>query len=248
MLPSVIVFDLDKTLALSKEPITGTMAHTLAHLLKRTRVAIISGGTLAQLVEQVANRLPPEANRANVFILSTSGAALAVWKDGSWQYVYEETLTGEEAARIRIAIEAGIEETGAIPPSTPSYGERIEMRGAQITLSALGQQAPIDEKEAWDPDRTKKTLLRDAIAKRLSDYDVKMGGSTSIDVTKHGVNKAYGVRKLSEYLAVPIPEMLYIGDALYPGGNDEVVKETGIITRDTTGPEETERIIETLLA
>jgi hypothetical protein len=42
--------------------------------------------------------------------------------------------------------------------------------------------------------------------------------------------------------------MLYIGDALFPGGNDEVVKETGIETRQTSGPEETARIIRELLA
>jgi hypothetical protein len=90
-------------------------------------------------------------------------------------------------------------------------------------------------------------VLRDAVAKRLPEYDVKSGGSTSIDVTRHGINKAYGIRKLSEHLAIPIEEMLYVGDALFPGGNDEVVKETGIPTRQVADPDETEEVIKELL-
>ncbi len=76
---------------------------------------------------------------------------------------------------------------------------------------------------------------------------MKRAGSTSIDVTRRGLTKAYGVRKLSEHLDIPISNMLYIGDALFPGGNDEVVKETSIETRATSSPEETARIIEEVL-
>jgi hypothetical protein len=81
----------------------------------------------------------------------------------------------------------------------------------------------------------------------LPEFDVKTGGSTSIDVTRPGINKAYGVRKISEHLGIPIGEMLYIGDALFPGGNDAVVKETGIPTQQTSGPDETAEMIRALL-
>jgi hydroxymethylpyrimidine pyrophosphatase-like HAD family hydrolase len=162
--------------------------------------------------------------------------------------VYEELLSIEEAALIKAAIKEAIEETGLIDLSIDSHGERIEHRGSSVALSALGQTAPLAEKLLWDPERTKRPILREAIARRLVNYDVRTGGSTSFDVTKPGLNKAYGVRKLSEYLSIPISDMLYIGDALFPGGNDEVVKETGIETRQTSGPDETARIIEGLLA
>ena len=41
--------------------------------------------------------------------------------------------------------------------------------------------------------------------------------------------------------------MLYVGDGLFEGGNDAVVKETGIPTHAVTGPAETANVIEALL-
>jgi HAD superfamily hydrolase (TIGR01484 family) len=247
-LPRLVAFDLDNTLARSKQPLEASMAEALTTLLARTKAAITSGGKLEQLDSQVAQRLPAAAQRANLYLLPTSGAALFEWDGGRWRRVYEETLSAAEQEHIRAQIEAGARATGVVDFSAPSYGERIELRGAQVTLSALGQQAPVEEKAVWDPTHEKRAALRAAIAPLLSEYDVKVGGATSIDVTKRGVNKAYGIRKLAEHLSIPIADMLYIGDELGPGGNDEVVKETGIATRAVSGPEETERLIRALAA
>lgn len=247
MMPALVFFDIDKTLSASKQPLSPEMANVLTELLSRTNVAIISGGSFGQFREQIINQLPEGARLAHLFILPTSGAALYAYMEGAWKPVYEEHLTDAQAQKVRAAIETAIHETGLIDLSAASYGDRIEFRGAQVTLSALGQQAPIAEKEAWDPDGFKKRTLRDAIAPMLPDFDVKMGGSTSIDVTLHGINKAYGVRKLSEYRSLLISDMLYIGDALYEGGNDEVVKQTGIRTQQVKDPEDTMHVIRELL-
>lgn len=246
MNPSVVIFDVDKTLALSKQAIQPSMAVALAGLLKKHRVGIISGDSLHIIEQNVISQLPPDTLAENLYILPTSGAALYVQKDGAQTALYAHTIPTEEKVHIEEAIRAACTETGLLDLSAPSYGERIEYRGAQITLSALGQEAPIEEKEAWDPDGTKKRVLRDAIAQKLPDYDVKTGGSTSVDVTQRGINKAYGVRQLSEYLSVPTTDILYVGDALYPHGNDEVVKETGVTTRQVSGPEETLEVIKML--
>lgn len=260
-LSRVIAFDLDNTLARSKQPIEADMAALLARLLARTDVAVTSGGMLSQLTSQVADQLPADANRANLYLLPTSGAALYEWRvaagsddaadsaaeGGAWQQVYEERLTDDEQAQVKAAIEESARQTGVVDFGTPAHGELIELRGAQVTLSALGQRAPVDEKVAWDPTHAKREALRAAIAPLLPEYDVKIGGSTSIDVTKRGVNKAYGIRKLSELLSIPIADMLYVGDELSPGGNDEVVKETGIPTHAVSGPDDTARLLESLL-
>jgi phosphomannomutase len=246
-MPKLVVFDLDKTLARSKEAIEPRMANLLVTLLERTKVAIISGGALSQFLIQVINQLPSSAHFESLSLLPTSGAALYEWSNGKWNRVYEEHITEDEEKQIESVIRSSSTETGLIDFATHSYGERIEYRGSQVTLSALGQEAPIHEKELWDPTGEKKKKLRDAIGARLSEFDVKVGGSTSIDITKQGVNKAYGVRKLSEHLTIPIAQMLYIGDALFPGGNDEVVKESGITTHTVKDPEETAAFIESLL-
>jgi len=245
-LSSIFVFDLDNTLALSKGPIDTEMALLICRLLEKTHIAIISGGKFEQIRDQVAAQLPPTAHLEHLVILPTSGAAMYTYEHENWKLRYEERLSEEDVARIEDALEQAVQETGVIDAHTPSYGERIEFRGAEVTFSELGQQAPIPEKLAWDPDMTKRRLLRDAAAKRLPGYDVKLGGSTSVDITKHGVNKAFGIRKLSEYLDIPIADMLYIGDQLSNGGNDEVVKETGIATRAVKDPDETKAFINSL--
>jgi HAD superfamily hydrolase (TIGR01484 family) len=247
MTPSVVFFDIDNTLTKSKEPLSTAVAIPLTALLRKTRVAITSGGKFEQFKRQIVAQLPTDASFEHLYLLPTSGAALYEWSLGDWNLVYEEKLSEDEALKIRDALQEGGRKTGLVDFSAPSYGERIEFRGAQVTLSVLGQEAPIDEKEAWDPDQSKREELRAAIAELLPGYDVKRGGSTSIDVTKHGVNKAFGVRKLSEHLTLPISDMLYIGDQLFPGGNDEIVKETGIPTRAVANPDETVDVIKELI-
>ena len=56
------------------------------------------------------------------------------------------------------------------------WGNIIEDRGSQITFSALGQEAPLDAKRAWDPDGTKKAALRDAVQPDVPELDVRGGG------------------------------------------------------------------------
>ncbi len=247
-LPSAVGFDIDETLTESKEPLTAEMAGLLARLMEKTKVAAVSGGKFEIFLRQIYERLPKEANFANLYSVPTAGAALYEYADGAWKAVYEETIDPAEAERVMDIVDRVARESGTIDYAQPSWGDRVEFRKSSITLSALGQTAPIDAKKAWDPSMEKRIKLREMIAAALPEYDVKRGGATSIDITKPGINKAYGVRKLAEHIGVPISEMLYVGDALFPGGNDEVVKETGVRTRQVENPAETAQVIEELLS
>lgn len=245
---TTIVFDLDGTLAKSKAPLTPEMADLLAALTLKKKVAVISGGALAQFLTQIVAQLPNTAHLDHLFLLPTSGAALYHYEAGQWQEIYAESLSEDDARVIEEVIRDAAKETGLIDFATSVWGERIEYRKAQVTLSALGQQAPLEEKKQWDPDHTKRQTLVALIAPRLPQFSVKIGGTTSIDVTKKGIDKAYGVRKLSEFIHEPIESMLYIGDALYAGGNDEIVKETGVATKQVADPEDTARVIGEILS
>jgi hydroxymethylpyrimidine pyrophosphatase-like HAD family hydrolase len=88
--------------------------------------------------------------------------------------------------------------------------------------------------------------MRDSLQKRIPEFEILIGGKTSIDVTKKGVNKAYGVTWFANILSIPPQDMLYVGDALYPGGNDEVVIQTGVQTIQVESVEETGVIIDKL--
>jgi hypothetical protein len=49
-------------------------------------------------------------------------------------------------------------------------------------------------------------------------------------------------------LGITIQEMIFIGDALFPGGNDYPAKETGIVTIQVRDPDESKRVIESIIA
>lgn len=244
----LIIFDLDGTLAESKQPLTSEMAELVTRLLAATRVAVISGGALSQFLKQVVSQLSVNANLANLYLLPTSGAALYEFQNDDWEKIYEERLSEKDKDTIETAMRAAAKETGLINFSEQSWGERIEYRGGQVSMSALGQQAPIALKKKWDSDHKKRHVLQANIAARLPEFSVGIGGATTIDVTKRGIDKAYGIRKLCERLGISESKALYIGDELESGGNDEAVYKTEAQTKVVKGPADTERLIKSIIA
>ncbi|GAA3501809.1 HAD-IIB family hydrolase [Streptomyces prasinosporus] len=243
----LVMFDLDDTLALSKAKITPRMARCLARLLSRQHVCIISGGRYEQFQTQVLEELaltPELAGRLH--LMPTCGTRYLRWDDGGWRDVYCENLSDEEKALVVEVLTEGAKSLGLWAEET--WGEVIEDRGSQVTFSALGQQAPHTAKAAWDPDGSRRRALREYAAARLPDLEVRSGGSTSIDVTKKGIDKAYGVQRLLEYLDLRVEDVLFIGDRLDEGGNDYPVRELGVPCVAVTGWEQTADHIEAILA
>jgi HAD superfamily hydrolase (TIGR01484 family) len=165
---------------------------------------------------------------------------------GAWKELYAENLSAAQKQKIVSALEAAVAASGFAPEKT--WGAAIEDRESQITYSALGQQAPLAAKQSWDPDFAKRQKIKVALDAALPDFSVRLGGATSIDVTLPGIDKAYGIRKLRDILHVPIADMLYVGDALFPGGNDYPARETGATCIQVAEPHETKRVIETCIA
>ncbi len=77
---------------------------------------------------------------------------------------------------------------------------------------------------------------------------MRLGGTTSIDVTRPGIDKAYGIHKLRDMLHIPIEQMLYVGDAIFPGGNDYAALQAGVDCIAVRDPEDTKRVIQTIIA
>ena len=241
---ALIAFDLDGTLAESKQPIQPPMAATLAALLGVAKVAVISGGDWPQFETQVASRLPQGAKLENLFLMPTTGTKLYRY-DGSWRAIYADIFNEDEGRAIREALDKAVEEAGLKGEKT--WGEQIEDRGSQVTFSGLGQEAPIDAKKAWDPDFTKRKSLQATLRKALPDLSINVGGSTSIDITRKGVDKAYAMRRLADQSGVPVEHMLFMGDAIYPGGNDDPVREADMDTVAVRDPQETQSVVSAII-
>ncbi len=221
----LVAFDLDGTLAESKQPLQEPMGEALANLLEVAHVAVISGGDWPQFEKQVASRLPERADRTKLWLMPTTGTKLYRFDD-AWRAVYAELFEEDEKQKILKAFDESLKATGFVPEQT--WGERIEDRGSQITFSALGQEAPIDAKHSWDPDFAKRKVIQADLRQRLPGLSINMGGATSIDITREGVDKAYGLKKLNEASGIALDKMMFIGDAIFPGGNDYPAEQLGL--------------------
>ena len=242
---SLIVFDLDGTLAESKSPLDKEMARLLHRLLAVARVAIISGGAWPQFEKQVLPNLAGDDRLRNLSLLPTCGTKF-FQRESRWTQLYSEDFTASEKKEIIAALNQALDKSGFRPDK--HWGEIIEDRGGQITLSALGQEAPLGEKKSWDPNFEKRKKIKAILEPLIPDFSVQLGGSTSIDITRPGVDKAYGIGKLKEILDVPVADMIFVGDALFPGGNDYPAKQAGALSIEVRDPHETKRVIEAVIA
>ena len=241
----LIVFDLDGTLADSKSALDGKTSILLHDLLDIIKVAVISGGDWPQFEKQVLSHLPHEERLANLSLLPTCGTKFFQYS-GDWKKIYSEDFTSEEKEKIVNSFTKAIGTAGFKVERV--WGETIEDRGSQITYSALGQLAPLEEKDKWDPRHGKREKIKAILDAFIPEFSVRIGGATSIDVTKPGIDKAYGVRKLRDILGISLTEMIFIGDALFAGGNDYPAEQAGVISIPVRGPEDTKRVIEAIIA
>jgi HAD superfamily hydrolase (TIGR01484 family) len=241
----LIVFDLDGTLAESKSSLNPLMGTLLTSLLNLVRVAIISGGDWPQFEKQILSHLPSNKSLENLSLLPTCGTKFYRFS-ADWYKLYSEDFTPDQCRKINNSLAVAIQEAGFRPPA--AWGNIIENRGSQITFSALGQQAPLSEKAKWDPDYSKRKKIKSILDRLLPEYSVHMGGATSIDITRPGIDKAYGIKKLRDILDIPLDEMIFIGDALFPGGNDYPAEQAGVVSIPVTGPDETKKLIQAIIA
>ena len=245
--PRVVAFDLDDTLAPSKSAIDPRVGALLIGLAERVEVAIISGGQLEQFRAQVVDRLPdaPSETLSHIHLLPTCGTQYYRLEDGGIRTVYAHALSDDEKSRAFAAVEDEARRLGLWESQT--WGDILEDRGSQITFSALGQRAPLEAKTAWDPTGAKKNALREAVAARIPDLEVRSGGSTSVDITHHGIDKAYGMRQLAAQTGIPLEDMLFVGDRLDPDGNDYPVLAMGVRCHAVEGWQDTAEYLESLL-
>lgn len=249
MTKKVIAFDLDDTLAVTKSPISDKMGGILVRLLEHYDVCIISGGKFEQFKKQVVDRLEAPVHKLNrLHLMPTCGTRYYRYDElkQEWAIQYAEDLTEAEKKRIIEVTEKAARAEGLWPHNP--YGEVIEDRGSQISISFLGQQAPAEEKYAWAEKHSEDRLkVRAAIAEQIEEFEVRAGGSTTIDITRLGIDKAYGMKKLIEAIDISQDDILFVGDKLEEGGNDYPVKAMGIDTIAVERWEDTAFVLEGVL-
>ncbi|MDP3947955.1 MAG: HAD-IIB family hydrolase [bacterium] len=255
MIKKLIIFDLDGTLTESKSDMDAGMSRLLCALLAKKPVAVIGGGKYELFQQQLLKKLRcPKDRLGRLYLFPTTSTAFYRYGKRGWRRVYVHTLTRGARRRIFRAFQKVLRELDYAPPATV-YGKVIEDRGTQVTFSALGQdvvrvlgEKGVRLKKEW---KKKHTALKMEIARRvqreLPDLEVRAAGYTSVDVTQKGIDKAYGIRQIRKHLNVPVRDMLFVGDALEPGGNDYAARRTGVRCVPVSGPRATKKLIRSLL-
>lgn len=249
----VIAFDLDGTLAPSKSHFAPRMVSLFDRLLAKYHVCVISGGKYELFQRQFLTQITTEPDSLKrLHLMPTSGTRYYRYKNNKWTMLYAEDMSPEQKKKIIKALEEGLQESGYAVEKT--YGETIEDRDSQITLSIFGQElvAELGEeglhiKDTWDPDSTKKLVIRDLVAPKIPEFNVRAAGATSIDVTLPGIDKAYGMKKLMLETGFSKDDILFLGDKIVPGGNDYAVEEMGIDCISVRNWEDTAYAIEGIL-
>lgn len=243
----IIIFDLDGTLAPSKSPVEEGMVLALSKLLVSKKVAVISGGSFDQFNKQFLNNFSKiEANFENLYIMPTSGTSLYIYKKPVWSRVYTYEFTEMEKAEIFEAFKKVLTEVN-LPEPEKIFGKQIEDRQSQITFSYFGQEAPFEIKKDWDPDGAKREAIIEKLEKEIPKFSIRLGGTTSIDINKQANGKAFGVKRLLEYIDLEKQEALFVGDKIVPGGNDYPAYEMGLDCINVADEQETLGLINSWL-
>ncbi len=224
----LFVFDIDKTLALSKQPIDEETCELLSQLMRKRKVSLISGGRFSSFNETYLKNLKLDPLLLNnLYLFPTCGACFYKYTQGKQELVYSKELPEDDRKRIIEAFYLMFEEVGFKIPEKV-YGELVEDRKTQITFSAFGQMAPLELKANWDIDHKKRAPMINILKRMLPEFDVKAGGTTSLDVTLKGIDKGYGIQKMIQFFGCSKDEIIFVGDDLSEIGNDYPVHLQGV--------------------
>ncbi|MEK6939173.1 MAG: sugar phosphate nucleotidyltransferase [Nanoarchaeota archaeon] len=134
--------------------------------------------------------------------------------------IYNYSFTSEEKKEIVAALKKLISHYGI--KSLTTEEDQLQDRDSQITLSAIGRNAPSEMKANYDPSGEKRKKWVEFLKQFLNEdkYELKIGGTTSIDITQKGLDKEWGIKAFARYHNLPLSSILFFGDKIHPGGND----------------------------
>lgn len=259
----VYVFDVDGTLTRPFSLMDEEMGRLMVGLLHQgKKIAILSGADMHNVKKQCGSFLDlalRDGMLANVLIAPVSGARCYCFIGGPrshWRKLYDFGLGSGEALSALVAINnalianrynerlAAFLKAENLHERSSKWGSIIMDRGAQITFSALGEDSPSKYRLAWDKDGSWRNLVVESIRKAVGDkFDVRSSGSNSVDVNAKGINKGLGIRQIAKLFEVLIGEMRFVGDGIFPGGNDYPIVETGVPYNQVSNPNQTKILI-----
>ncbi len=213
----VIIADVDDTICESCQVMSDEMANQINSMIQQGYTfAFLTGTEKQYLLEMVSSKL-----RGKHYLLAAIGTeCIEVEVGGENKEVYKYNLSEEQINEIVKALEELTQKYNILPVTNKD--DQIQNRETQVCLSAIGRHAPKEQKAAYDPNGNKRLEWIQFLKTILDEnkYDMTIGGTTSIDITPKGIDKAWGIKHFCEKFGIELENVLFFGDKIHPGGND----------------------------
>lgn len=209
----LIAFDLDGTLTQHKSPLDEENRAVLTALSKKYKLLMAGAGMCHRIFGQMGN-FP-------IDILGNYGMQYAEYNEATGEL---DIVRNEQLPCDRESVDRRVTAMREKYGFTEFAGDNVEYHASGcVTFPILGTAAKIEDKLAFDPDRSKRRAIYEDVKATFPDYTVFVGGSSSFDMAPAPFNKAYALAKYCEEHGLSHDEVAYVGDDYGPGGNDESV-------------------------
>jgi len=214
----VIIADVDETICETCQLVSKEMAEMIDKLIVSGYIFVFISGTKEKyLTEMLSNQL-----KQKHYLLPCTGMQCIEVENNEKRVIYKNELTLEERKEILVALEKLVTHFNLV--SLTNKEDQVQDRGSQITLSPIGRSAPLKLKKSLDPEGVKRkewlSYLKNNQLLNFEKYELTIAGTTSIDVTRKGQDKAWSIKEFCKVYNIDLSEVLFIGDKTQPGGND----------------------------
>ena len=227
----LIAMDLDGTLTQHKQPLTPENRAALDALGKKYKLLMVGAGQVVRIFNQM--------EQYPIDIIGNYGLQYGKYDPVSKNINIVRDLSFDcdrDSAEKKIT--ALREKHGF----TEYSGDNVEFHPSGcITFPILGTKAKIEDKLAFDPNRSRRRSFYGEVIEAFSDYVVFIGGSSSFDMAPKPYNKYHALDLYCKEAGLSHNEVVFIGDDYETGGNDNSVYDSdfNFLTIDdyTTFPE-----------
>jgi len=209
----LVAFDLDGTLTQHKSSLEPENRQVLDALAKKYRLVMAGAGVCRRIFNQLG--------QYPIDIIGNYGLQVAVYdRDAKDIVLVKDEVLPCDRASAEKRVTALRQKYGF----TEFAGENVEFHPSGcVTFPILGTKAKIEDKLAFDPDRSKRRKIYEDVKNTFSDYTVFIGGSSSFDMAPAPYNKYYALDLYCREHGFAHDQVVYVGDDYGLGGNDESV-------------------------
>lgn len=209
----LIAFDLDGTLTQHKTKLDAKNRSVLQRLAEKYTLVMVGAGQCRRIFNQM-EEFP-------IDIIGNYGLQYAKYNSDTkdLDIIRDEVLPCD-----RESVSERIEMLRQKYGFTEYKGNSVEYHPSGcVTFPIIGTAADINDKLAFDPDRSKRRKIYDEVCEVFSEYIVFVGGSSSFDMAPKPYNKYYALDLYCKEKGINHDEVVFVGDDYGIGGNDESV-------------------------